>query len=80
MAGLFPVPEAPVAKTTNDPLTPLRALANNAWNWDLTRFADVLGLDKTTQYTKDLFKDFQELNRLVGRFDEAALTKLCTRG
>ena len=51
-------------------------LGRNHWNLDLTAFARLLGFDPTSDHAKEKFRDFAELVRLLGRFDNHALDLL----
>lgn len=51
-------------------------LKKNYTNWGLAEFAVALGLEARTEYTKILFKKFQEMVRLMGEFDDENLKRL----
>ena len=51
-------------------------LGRSAWDLDLVAFAKLLGLDPGTSYTQEKFREFSELVRLLGRFDNKALDLL----
>lgn len=50
-------------------------LGSAAWNMNLVRFCEALGWPED-DYAKDKFRDFQELARLLGRFDNSTLAAL----
>ena len=52
-----------------------QGLGSAAWNMNLSRFCQVLGWNDD-DYAAGKFQDFQQLARLLGRFDDAVLTAL----
>lgn len=54
----------------------LNQLKKNYTNWGLAEFAVALGLEARTEYTKELFKKFGQMVRLIGEFDAETLKRL----
>jgi hypothetical protein len=50
-------------------------LGSAAWSMNFHRFCEVIG-NEEDDYAKDKFRDFQQLARLLGRFDDHTLTLL----
>lgn len=57
----------------------IRTLINNGWNWDLREFCRRLFLDPETKYAQDLFLDFTTATRLLMKFDNRNLRRLCQK-
>jgi hypothetical protein len=50
-------------------------LSGAAWRMNLSRFCETLGWEEDT-YAQEKFLDFQQLARLLGRFDNGTLSAL----
>ena len=53
-----------------------RAVGKASWTMDLWKFAEALGQDVDHEHTKEKFRQFQELNKALSRFDPETLAKL----
>lgn len=51
------------------------AIGSAAWNWNLDRFLNALDWTEDT-YTTDKFRQFQELARALGNFDDTLLERI----
>lgn len=53
-----------------------QAIGKASWNMDLWTFATALGSDADHDYTKKKFREFQELNKSLSRFDSDTLARI----
>jgi hypothetical protein len=60
-------------------LIDIYGLRHNYTKLNLEDFASKLGLDSRTEYTRELFKKFGQMVRLLGEFDHNTLKKLSNR-
>lgn len=53
-------------------------IARNAWNWGLAEFCRRTGFEAATGYAQEKFGQFQDLAKLLNRFDAHVLSILAS--
>ncbi|NJN07508.1 MAG: hypothetical protein HC815_05775 [Richelia sp. RM1_1_1] len=58
----------------------ITGISTFAWEKDYRQFCQVCGFNPEHPYSEEKWRDFKELNRLLGRFDNKIIIKIVRTG
>lgn len=58
----------------------ITGISTFAWENDYRQFCQVCGFNAEHLYSEEKWRDFKELNQLLGRFDNKTITKIVKTG